>query len=227
MWELPFRNNVKSLSRALPGAGILDLGCGQGRIAEFFTSLGGRVTGIDIAPSPRWRGGGPGGPGYVCGNSESLPFRDDAFDIVVSCSTLQYVDHASVFREIIRVTRDGGVVLLHENMPYNPAILIYRLMRKAHSVFSSSARAYSSTITRYLTPAYPYPPAMHLENYRCYYLFSPLCFPLGARTGIGRPSILVGMVLRLDSWLLSRIPLLQKFCWFCSYTLSIRKPQPP
>src|SRR5687768_6218880 len=122
MWEFPLRANVESACPPLADAAILDLGCGRGLIAEFFTSLGGRVTGIDITRAARWSESAEGGPGFVCGSVEELPFRDDAFDIVVSCSTLQYVDQPRVFAEIIRVTRGGGMVLLHENMPHNPAI---------------------------------------------------------------------------------------------------------
>ena len=225
MWELPLRRNVERLSRSLAEAEILDIGCGQGLIAEFFTSLGGRVTGIDIVPSAWWKGSLLGGPKYVCGNAEKLPFRDEMFDMVVSCSSLQYMDHSSVFAEVIRVTKDGGIVLLHENMPYNPAILLYRLMRRVRAPFSPSLKAYSSTITKYLAPAYSFPVAMRLENYRCYYFLSSVCFMLCLGKNISYKFDLARILFRIDCWLLNQISLLQKFCWFCSYTLSIRKQE--
>jgi SAM-dependent methyltransferase len=225
MWELSLRRNVERLSRSLAEAEILDIGCGQGLIAEFFTSLGGHVTGIDIVLSAQWRGSLLGGPKYVCGNSEKLPFHDDAFDIVVSCSTLQYMDHSSVFAEIIRVTKDGGIVLLHENMPYNPVILLYRLVRRVRALFSASLKSYSSTITKYLGPEYSFPAAMRLENYKCYYFLSSVCFLLRLRKNIVCKFNLAHVLFRLDCCLLNQISFLHKFCWFCSYILSIRKQE--
>lgn len=194
-------------------------------IAEFFTSLGGHVTGIDIVPSARWRDSVLAGPEYVCGNSEMLPFRDGTFDVVISCSTFQYIDHPSVIAEIIRVTKDGGTVLLHENMPYNPVILLYRLTRRVRALFSPSLKAYCSTITNYLTPDYSFPAAMQLENYRCYYFLSSVCLTLCPRKDIRYKFDLARVLFRLDRWLLNRITLLHKFCWFCSYTLRIEKRQ--
>lgn len=223
MWELPLRENVEALSRSLIGARILDVGCGQGLIADFFTSLGAHVTAIDIVTSPRWRRGVVGGPRYVCGNSEQLPFRDGAFDSVISCSTLQYMHHPSVFAELVRVTKDGGTVLLNENMPYNPAILLYRLTRRARALFSPSLKAYCSMITEYLTPDYSFPAAMRLERYRCYYFLSAVSLALCRPGGSGPRSKLARLLFRLDDWLLRRMPLLHKLCWFCSYTLRVGK----
>ena len=48
----------------------------------------------------------------VAGDAEHLPFRDDSFDNAWSCAVAQYL-HLPVFlREIVRVTRPGGRVLV-------------------------------------------------------------------------------------------------------------------
>ncbi len=66
------------------GMGILDLGCGYGRVASPLRKLGYRVVGYDLSPSllKRARERDPGGT-WVRGEMRELPF-DGVFDAVVS-----------------------------------------------------------------------------------------------------------------------------------------------
>jgi SAM-dependent methyltransferase len=55
----------------------------------------------------------------VVGNCEELPFRTESFDVVLSTDTLQYVcDPVSGVREIHRVLRPGGVLILSTRAQY-------------------------------------------------------------------------------------------------------------
>jgi ubiquinone/menaquinone biosynthesis C-methylase UbiE len=57
------------------------------------------------------------------GDLETLPFADGAFDITIVTGALEYTDARVALRQISRVTRDGGVVILSMLNPKSP----YRL----------------------------------------------------------------------------------------------------
>jgi ubiquinone/menaquinone biosynthesis C-methylase UbiE len=50
----------------------------------------------------------------VNGDAESLPFKDGAFDSVVSCYVAKYVDVGRLAEELGRVTRTGAPVVLYD-----------------------------------------------------------------------------------------------------------------
>ncbi|MBV9281580.1 MAG: 3-demethylubiquinone-9 3-O-methyltransferase [Chloroflexi bacterium] len=99
------------------GKRTLDVGCGGGLLAEEFARLGCRVTGIDPSESSietaRAHAARSGlGIKYVVGAGESLPFRDESFDIVYCCDVLEHVsDLDRVVAETARVLKPGGVYL--------------------------------------------------------------------------------------------------------------------
>jgi SAM-dependent methyltransferase len=87
------------------------------------------VVGIDVAlvivrhARARWPGLHAG-----CADVRSLPFADGTFDVVVSNSTLDHFDALgdveTSLREIHRVLRDGGRLLLTMDNPLNPMITL-------------------------------------------------------------------------------------------------------
>ncbi len=87
------------LARVGAGLHVLDAPTGTGRMVQDLLAAGHRVTGIDLSEpmlhqalqSP---GAGPnagGFRGFLSGEIERLPFRDDAFDAVIS---LRFLFHA-------------------------------------------------------------------------------------------------------------------------------------
>jgi SAM-dependent methyltransferase len=62
-----------------------DLGCGEGRTSRYLRSAGYQVTGADAAPTMVRRAAGhPGAPPAVVADAAALPFRDEAFGLVVA-----------------------------------------------------------------------------------------------------------------------------------------------
>jgi SAM-dependent methyltransferase len=97
-----------------PGMRALDVGCGPGALAA---ALAGRLGPSNVSaadPSPPFaeacRARLPGVEVAVAA-AESLPFRDDAFDVALSQLVVNFMaDAAAGVQEMVRVTRPGGVV---------------------------------------------------------------------------------------------------------------------
>jgi SAM-dependent methyltransferase len=86
---------------------VLDYGSGEGKHLHLVRSVrpAAALTGVDVR-EPRVV---PDFDFHLVPSQESLPFRDDAFDVIVSCDVLEHVtnlDHSLC--EIHRVLRPGG-----------------------------------------------------------------------------------------------------------------------
>jgi SAM-dependent methyltransferase len=93
-------------------ARILDAGCGSGRnMVEL--ARHGEITGIELSPTSvrlaRARNCGE----VLEGSVLDLPFPEGAFDLVVSLDVIEHLqDDAGALRELRRVTRPGGALLV-------------------------------------------------------------------------------------------------------------------
>ena len=97
--------------RGLKFARVLDVGCGSGELARGLLARGiaRLAVGVDKkATKPR-----PGaGWLFVRGRAESLPFRDGAFDLVVSTFAVhEFDDQYAGLKEMARVLRPGGLLV--------------------------------------------------------------------------------------------------------------------
>ncbi len=96
----------------------LDLGCGTGIVSQDLLSRypKSKVIGLDSAfnraKKCQKRGGWLRKPRVICADAESLPIKDDAFELVVSNLMLNWVDDFSgAFSEIQRVLAPNGLLL--------------------------------------------------------------------------------------------------------------------
>jgi SAM-dependent methyltransferase len=81
-------------------------------------AAGARAVGLDVADR---RVGGARDAAFVVGGGERLPFASGAFDGVVSSNVLEHApDTWGMVRELLRVTRPGGVVFLSWTNWYSP-----------------------------------------------------------------------------------------------------------
>ncbi len=97
---------------------ILDLGCGTGHCIPELMARYKRadIVALDIAhpmlEQARKRGRWLRRPRCVCADAERLPFADASFELVFSNLMLQWcVDIDTVFAELRRVLRPGGLIL--------------------------------------------------------------------------------------------------------------------
>jgi len=113
-----------------PGGALLDAGCGPGMMARLLlqsrpgdfsiTVLDQSLAMIKYCAENVQSVGPVHG---TVGQLEALPFGDASFDIALVMGALEYTDAACSVREITRVTRPGGLVVLTMLNPLSP----YRL----------------------------------------------------------------------------------------------------
>jgi SAM-dependent methyltransferase len=92
----------------------LDVGCGEGRFCRMLRHNGISSTGIDPTPAliATARARDPGGI-YIKAEAERLPFRDEAFDLVISyLSLIDIPDAQAAIQEMVRVLQPGGALLI-------------------------------------------------------------------------------------------------------------------
>lgn len=108
----------KTIGRQFRGLRILNVGCGTGGFNVAAERAGARTWGVDASPAAieicaLRRQTGAGGC-YVEAVAEALPFRDGTYDLVHCLSTLEHVeDVEQAIREMVRVARPGGAILLY------------------------------------------------------------------------------------------------------------------
>jgi SAM-dependent methyltransferase len=101
----------------------LDVGCGGGLSHPYLSSLG-RLEGVDVSPAmvARARERNPD-VRYHVGDGTGLPLDDGAFDVTFTACVLHHVpppERHGFVRELGRVTRPGGLVVVFEHNPLNP-----------------------------------------------------------------------------------------------------------
>jgi SAM-dependent methyltransferase len=107
-----------------PGADVLDLACGQGRIANRLAARGARVTGLDADEFLLGVARAAGADvEYVHGDMRALPWSEPRFDAVFLWFTaFGYFDdatNAAVLRGIHGVLREGGRLLIDiQHLPW-------------------------------------------------------------------------------------------------------------
>lgn len=103
--------------------GALDVGCGEGRFCRLLSDIGIKPVGIDPTRAfiEAARQLDPSGI-YSVGTAESLPFRDGAFELVVSYLSLVDIENSPrALAEMTRVLAPGGALLIANLASHNSA----------------------------------------------------------------------------------------------------------
>lgn len=129
---------VASLAVA-PGMDVLDLGCGDGTTALPAAQRGATVLGVDIAENlvaagnARARAAGLSNIRFEEGDASDLQgIADQSFDLVVSIFGAMFAPRpVDVAREMMRVTRRGGRVVMGNWIPGDPTLIAQVLKTSA------------------------------------------------------------------------------------------------
>jgi SAM-dependent methyltransferase len=111
-----------------PGLDVLDLGCGDGTTAVPAAQLGANVLGVDIAANlvaagnARAQALGLTNIRFQEGDATDLKeLADDSFDLVVSIFGAMFAPRPfDVAKEVVRVTRPGGRIVMGNWIPNDP-----------------------------------------------------------------------------------------------------------
>jgi 2-polyprenyl-3-methyl-5-hydroxy-6-metoxy-1,4-benzoquinol methylase len=110
----PIYQTVLRLCKTLGLRGeLLEFGAGSGTLAEQLkiSQTGGTITGADIRPRPESL---PADVGWLQADlNNPLPVPDESFDIVVSTEVIEHLENPrAIFRELFRLLRPGGVLIV-------------------------------------------------------------------------------------------------------------------
>lgn len=155
MITVKFERVCSGFSRDGGGLRILDVGCGTGRhTCEAYRQPAATVVGTDrcfddVAEAARRlrfhdavgeHGGGAWG--LNAADILALPFRDAAFDIVICSEVLEHIpDHRSAVREVMRVLRPGGDLVVSVPRAF-PERICWMLSREYRNTPGGHIRIY-------------------------------------------------------------------------------------
>jgi SAM-dependent methyltransferase len=136
------------------GLKVLDLGCGDGTTALPAAKLGAEVLGVDIAPTLVAAGNKRSREQSLtnctfqegdASNLEGLP--DQAFDLVISIFGAMFAPKpCDVAREMVRVTRPGGRIIMGNWIPNDPT-LVAQILKISSSYTAPPPEGFVSPMT--------------------------------------------------------------------------------
>lgn len=165
-----WRKKTTQMLQIRPGMKVLDLAAGTGTSAQNYAKAGAEVVACDFSPGmiaegkkryPHLH--------FVEGDAMNLPFAADTFDVVTISYGLRNVhDPALALREMLRVTKPGGRIVVCEfSRPQNALfrgvykIFLHTVMPLISRFFSSDAQAYGYLAESILA----WPPQPELATY--------------------------------------------------------------
>ncbi len=140
--------------RMTRGLDVLDLGCGDGTTALPAAALGANVLGVDIARNlvdagnARARSVGLANCRFEEGDASDLRgIDDDRFDLVVSIFGAMFAPRPfDVAKEVVRVTRPGGRIVMGNWIPNDPT-LVAQLLKVSASYSPPPPEGFVSPVT--------------------------------------------------------------------------------
>lgn len=121
---------VQESLRACSGGDLLDVGCGPGILVRRLLNTRGnsfRITACDRSPgmvaAAAERITGADRARLTVSRIEEMPFPDRSFDVALATGVLEYTQAESSLRELARVVRPGGLVVVTMLNPFSPYCL--------------------------------------------------------------------------------------------------------
>lgn len=101
---------LKDIQKETKGKKLLDVGCGTGFIVDIAKNIFDEVIGLDITPAMLEQIKPAKNVKTILAESSKMPFENNLFDSVTSCSFLHHLYRIQpTLREIYRVLKKGGI----------------------------------------------------------------------------------------------------------------------
>lgn len=114
--HLMHQSDYKKAQKLVIGKRVLDLGCNCGYGTYLLSQTCNRVTGVDVSPvaiktaRTKYR---HDNVSFQMIDGITLPFESETFDVIISFQVIEHIaDYDSYFREIRRVLKPDGILLL-------------------------------------------------------------------------------------------------------------------
>lgn len=142
-----YKNDIfsKLNFKFVSGRKILDVGCGDGSDAQIFINQYKLDTyGIDIYEDDNIKD--MKGLKFLKAGILNIPFKDNTFDYVFLHDVLHHIDedhqdyakHIAALKELKRVVKKGGYIIIVEGNRYNPLFYPHMVKMLGHNHFKQS-----------------------------------------------------------------------------------------
>lgn len=124
-WSTSLRKYLYAQIGIRPNCRILDAGCGTGALSSDFNDLPDiSLFGLDLNfDRLSFAHHNDSSTHYLCANAKVLPWRDESFDFVICHYFLLWLKEPfTVLKELVRVTKPGGVILAIAEPDYSSRI---------------------------------------------------------------------------------------------------------
>lgn len=157
-WQMSVERTLVYWMGIHPSYDVLDVGCGTGHFVTLLAQRAGFVTGVDASQDMVERANrnlseyGVSNAAVVQGRIQKLPFQSDRFDIVTCLNLLfMYEDPTPLMRELVRVCKPGGqVVLMEPSQVFNPwSAQTYCAQTKLYDFERDSLLSFATAAARY------------------------------------------------------------------------------
>jgi 2-polyprenyl-3-methyl-5-hydroxy-6-metoxy-1,4-benzoquinol methylase len=195
----------------LRGALVLDAGCGVGGLTRALVAKGADVVALDIGPQLAATTRQRHGCDAVLGSLTGLPFRRDAFDVVLSSEAIEHTpDPAASVLELYRVLKPRGhLTLSTPNRLWQPPVrLASAIGLRPYDGFENFL--WPSELRRVLERA-----GAQVREHRGVHLWPFQIRPLR------------GLSTRVDRWGIGLLPLMVNQCIWCTKPLAGRGGESP
>jgi ubiquinone/menaquinone biosynthesis C-methylase UbiE len=142
-WQTSNRIIVEKEERLLgaighcKGKNVLEVGCGEGANIYNLKTSGKRFTGIDFSNSRirfAKKNVKNANSVFMFGDGTDIKFKDGSFDVVFCRDVIHHVwEHEKLMKEMYRVCKSGGSVILVESNAWNPVNFMFSLIFKKES----------------------------------------------------------------------------------------------
>lgn len=118
----------KNTCKVIKDKDILEIGCSSGIDAMDYCKYVSSYTGVDISDVAisNCNKLNLKNAQFICTNGHKLPCQNKSFDFVIVNSLLHHLDLETVFKEIVRVLKNNGLLIFREPLGTNPIFYIYR-----------------------------------------------------------------------------------------------------